>query len=77
MVDVAERAISLANEGEWDALVELPEGVTRADTGERWASVWWLVERLHLDDFLTGDEDDEWQGPWPGEDPWEGDDDED
>lgn len=57
MVAVAERAVELANEGEWEALVELPEGMARADTGERWARVWWLVERLHLEAFLDGQEE--------------------
>jgi hypothetical protein len=56
MVGVAERAIDLANEGEWDGLIELPAGVTRADTGERWVPVWKLVESLHLDAWVEGSE---------------------
>lgn len=50
MIDPCIAAIELANDGEWDAEVELPEGVTYK--GRPTASVSAMVEQHHLGAFL-------------------------
>jgi len=53
-VPVAERAIELANEDDWDAMIELPNGVS--------LSVGEIVDQLHLTTFVTfPDDDDDYQ----------------
>lgn len=46
MVQVCLDAIDLANEGEWEARVSLPDGATYR--GETTAPVWAVVEGHHL-----------------------------
>lgn len=53
---VALRAIELANAGDWDADVELPEGVEWRD-GSRLPTVTEVVESFHLDSFIEWQED--------------------
>lgn len=55
MVPVCIEAITLANEGEWDARVELPDGVSWR--GQNTAPVSAIVEQHHLHEWLA---DDEW-----------------
>lgn len=55
MVPVCITAIELANDGEWDAEVHLPEHVMYK--GRPAAPVHAIVEQHHLDCFLTIDED--------------------
>lgn len=62
LIDVAEKAIEHTNKGEEDALIELPQGMARGDTGEKMVRAWWVIESMHLDSFLSseeGDSDDE------------------
>lgn len=54
LVPVAVKVIDLANQEDWDAEVELPEGVTYKDRGT--APVYACVEAWHLDAFLEGGE---------------------
>ena len=56
-VDTCIEAISLANEDDWDGWVELPEGVTDAQTGLTSSSPRKLIEWAHLDFFLNPQED--------------------
>lgn len=58
LIDVAEKAIDHVNEGEEDALIELPQGIVRGDTGEKTVRAWWVIEHLHLDSFLSSEGDD-------------------
>lgn len=51
-VPVAIEAIELANEGNWQDTITMPNGVT--------LTVASIVEQLHLDAFLDNEEDDEW-----------------
>lgn len=56
MVQVALKAVDLANEGQWDEEIDLPEGVAFRD-GRPVVSVANAVESLHLHSFLdTRDE---------------------
>jgi hypothetical protein len=48
-IPVAERAIELANDGEWDETIEMPNGITKR--------VWNIIEELHLESFLVSDDD--------------------
>ncbi len=50
-VPVAQRAIELANEDDWDAMIELPNGVS--------ISVGEIVDQLHLTTFVTFPDDEE------------------
>lgn len=50
-IDVAERAIELADEDDWDAMIEMPNGVS--------LSVGEIVDQLHLTTFVTFPDDDE------------------
>lgn len=51
MVDVAERAIILANDGGWEAMIDLPEGVSWR--GQRdYCTAAEAVESLHLDAWI-------------------------
>lgn len=52
LIDVAEKAIDHMNEGEEDTLIELPQGIVRGDTGEKMVRAWWVIESMHLDEFL-------------------------
>ena len=54
LIPVAEQAIDLANTGEWDIKIEMPEGMRfkRRDT----ITVSEAVESMHLDTFLSLDE---------------------
>jgi len=54
MVDSCIEAIDNANEGEWDKLVSLPEGV--GYKGLTVAPTWAMVEQHHLDSFLDDEE---------------------
>ena len=51
MVQPCLRAIELANEGEWDHQVLLPEGITYLD--QETAPVRAMVEQHHLEAFLS------------------------
>ena len=48
-VPVAERAIELANDGDWDETIEMPNGITLS-AGE-------IVDQLHLTSFVTFEDD--------------------
>lgn len=48
-VPVAKEAIELANDGNWAAELTLPNGITK--------SVSEIIDELHLDAFLTPEED--------------------
>lgn len=54
MVPVCKQAIELANQGDWDAEVSLPDGVTYRD--QLTAPVHQIVEAHHLDAFLDPEE---------------------
>lgn len=54
MVPVCKQAIELANQGDWDAEVFLPDGITYRD--QLTAPVSAIVEAHHLDAFLEGEE---------------------
>ena len=54
MVPVCIQAISLANDGEWDARIDLPEGVSWR--GETSAPVSAIVEQHHLSAWIDFDE---------------------
>ena len=47
-VPVAKKAIELANQGEWSEIIDMPNG--------RSLSVSSIIEQLHLDSFLDGEE---------------------
>jgi hypothetical protein len=51
MVDTCISAIAYANEGEWDSLIELPEGIKYK--GESEATVEVIVDSHYLQDFIT------------------------
>lgn len=51
MVPVCEQAIGFANSEDYEALVDLPDGVTWK--GEEQAPTWAIVESFHLDSFIT------------------------
>lgn len=55
MVPVCERAIELAQDGDWDTEVELPDGVHFR--GRNTAPVSEIVKHHHLHDFLIPEED--------------------
>lgn len=50
MVPIAVEAVMLAVEGNWDEVLELPEGVSYRDQSE--VSVGAIVDSLHLDAFV-------------------------
>jgi hypothetical protein len=50
MVEPAKEAINLANMGEWDTEISLPEGITWH--GQEVSPVSAIIEGLHLDSFL-------------------------
>ena len=50
-VPIAERAIELADEDQWDELIELPNG-SSLSVGE-------IVDQLHLTTFVTFPDDDD------------------
>lgn len=54
MVPVCVSAINLANEGDFDALVDLPEGITWRGRSDAPTSA--IVESYHLDAFIFFDE---------------------
>lgn len=47
--ETAERAIELANAGDWDAELTMPNGLVR--------TVAFVVDGLHLESFLAADEE--------------------
>lgn len=51
MVEPCKKAIELANAGEWDEMVDLPEGVEYRD-GSTMVTAAVLIESFHLDSFL-------------------------
>lgn len=51
-IPAAEQAIELASDGIWDADIVRPPGYATPD--QPTASVYELVENLHLDPFITG-----------------------
>jgi len=55
MVDPCETAIEYANDGQWDAMIGLPEGVTYR--GDHTAPVRAIIEQHHLDVFLDPNEE--------------------
>ncbi len=57
MVETCIEAIDKANEGEWDEMVPMPEGVTYK--GETEAPVRAIVEQHHLDFWIVESELDE------------------
>jgi hypothetical protein len=50
-IPTAKRAIELANEGEWDTEIEMPNGIT--------LEVGAIIEGLHLDFYLDDDEEED------------------
>jgi len=56
MLEPCKLAIQLANAGDWDAMIDLPEGVTFR--GSTQAPVSNMIESHHLDTFLDCDDDD-------------------
>ena len=46
----AKQAIELANQGKWDTIITLPNGVDKSVGG--------IIEGLHLESFLTSEEED-------------------
>ena len=50
LISVAEKAIDLANEDDWDAEIEMPEGIQfrNSDT----ATVQQIVASMHLEEFI-------------------------
>jgi hypothetical protein len=54
MVPVCIEAIDLANEGDWDAVVTMPEGVSYR--GSSVAPVYAIVEQHHLDNWIIESE---------------------
>ena len=57
MVTPAQQAIQLGNQGEWDQLVDLPEGV-RHNTYGASVPAQVVIASLHLEVFLSPDVDD-------------------
>lgn len=55
MVAPCVEAILLAEGGEWDATVTLPDGVSWRDSNE--APVYAIIEAYHLSAFLTPDDE--------------------
>lgn len=55
MVPVAVKAIEHANGGEWDGVLDLPEGVSWR--GETSAPVDAIIEAFHLDAFVLDDDE--------------------
>jgi hypothetical protein len=51
MIDVCVVAIDNANDGNWEAGVELPQGFLYL--GHNVVPTWKLVDAFHLDDFLS------------------------
>lgn len=49
-LDLCVGAIEAANEGDWDAEIFLPDGITYK--GQFTAPVWAIVEQHHLDAFI-------------------------
>jgi len=63
MVPVCIEAIDLANADEYDALVDLPDGVTYKDATA--APVWAIAESHHLGPFINDpEEDNDWDDDW-------------
>ena len=52
-IPVCLQAIDLANQGLYDEVIDLPEGVTDATTGQSVTSVSKLIEWAHLSFFIT------------------------
>lgn len=52
-IPVCLKAIELANQGDYEGVVLLPEGVTDAKTGLTNTSAQKLIEWAHLDFFIT------------------------
>lgn len=48
-LETARQAITLANQGEWDAVITMPNGITKSVAG--------IIEGLHLESFIETDED--------------------
>ena len=57
LIPIAETAIELANHGEWDNKLALPDGISYKGTTS--APVWACVEEWHLEWFLSNDEEEE------------------
>ncbi len=57
LVSVAEEAIEKADEGEWEHEIEIPDGINFR--GRYIVTVSEAVEVMHLDSFLSLDEDEE------------------
>ena len=82
MIPACVAAIEAANDGEWDRLIPLPEGVTWKGHEQAPASA--IIEGHHLQSFLDGDDEDEadWgddedEREWEdGDDEWEDEEDE-
>lgn len=55
MVPVCVSAIVLADCGDWDATVSLPDGVSYRDSND--APVHAIIEAYHLDAFLSDEEE--------------------
>lgn len=56
MVPVCVEAIDLANQDDYDAMVDMPPGIT--DKGATAAPVWAIVEQHHLGAFINDPDDD-------------------
>ncbi len=54
LIEVAEKAIDHANDGDWDAEIEMPEGIQFRH--QNTVTVSQAVETMHLDSFLSLDE---------------------
>ena len=50
LVETAKVAITNGNAGDWDAEIELPEGITYRDAST--APTWAAIQAWHLDAFL-------------------------
>lgn len=48
-IPIARKAIELANAGDWDAVIDMPNGISKSVSG--------IIEGLHLDAFLDDVED--------------------
>lgn len=47
-LETARQAITLANQGEWETEIVMPNGITKSVIG--------IIEGLHLEAFIDGDE---------------------
>lgn len=58
MIEIAEKAIDLANDGDYDTLIDLPEDVEHKDYGTS-APVSAILHSLHLWSFVRDNDEEE------------------